>query len=196
VTEVADIERFAAVYDDNRSRVYSYAVSKAGRQLADEIVSEVFLIAWRRLADLPDPPLPWLLTVARNVAASQFRADRRDQCLAAEMRAWTSEAELTVGDIAEQVSERMSVLTALAGLSEPDRELLTLAAWHGLSPSASAQVLGCSTAAYFVRLHRARRRLQQAMDGAIDGAAGPLPVPVASAEPPAAARYRGGGLIR
>jgi RNA polymerase sigma-70 factor (ECF subfamily) len=192
VTKAADIDRFAAVYESNRSRVYSYAVSKAGRQLADEIVSEVFLIAWRRLVDLPDPPLPWLLAVARNVAASQFRADRKDQCLAAEMRAWTSEAELTVGDIAEHVAERMSVLTALAGLSEPDRELLTLAAWHGLSPSASAQVVGCSTAAYFVRLHRARRRLQRAMDEAAD----PLAAPAGPTEPHQAARYRGGGRIR
>ena len=29
----------------------------------------------------------------------------------------------------------------------------------GLAPNEAARVVGCSTAAYFVRLHRARRRL-------------------------------------
>jgi RNA polymerase sigma-70 factor (ECF subfamily) len=55
------------------------------------------------------------------------------------------------------------VLAALAALPEADRELLTLVACHGLKPSEAAQVVGCSTAAYFVRLHRARRRLERAM---------------------------------
>jgi RNA polymerase sigma-70 factor (ECF subfamily) len=61
------------------------------------------------------------------------------------------------------------VLAALARLGDADRELLTLVAWHGLSPREAARVVGCSAATYFVRLHRARRRLEQAM------AAGPAP---------------------
>lgn len=163
MTQPDAIERFTAVYDQARPRVYAYAVSLAGRQLAEEIVSEVFLVAWRRFADLPQPELPWLLTVARNVAASQFRASVRQQAIAVEMRAWAAEAELAAGDIAEQITERLSVLTALAALPESDRELLTLVAWHGLAPNEAAQVVGCSTATYFVRLHRARRRLERAM---------------------------------
>lgn len=38
-------ERFSSLYDRNYRRVYAYAVSRAGRQLAEEIASEVFLIA-------------------------------------------------------------------------------------------------------------------------------------------------------
>lgn len=155
--------RFSAIYAENRPRVYAYAVSKAGRQLADEILSEVFLVAWRRFAELPDPPLPWLLAVARNVAASQFRAAVRDRSVAAEMRAWISHAELTVGDVGDQVADRLTVLTGLAALPERDRELLMLVAWHGLSAREAARVVGCSSAAYFVRLHRARRRLELAV---------------------------------
>jgi RNA polymerase sigma-70 factor (ECF subfamily) len=36
-------------------------------------------------------------------------------------------------------------------------------AWHGLSPREAARVVGCSTATFSVRLHRARKRLQQAL---------------------------------
>jgi RNA polymerase sigma-70 factor (ECF subfamily) len=52
---------------------------------------------------------------------------------------------------------------ALTSLSETDQEVLTLIAWHGLTPVEAAQVLGCSTATFFVRLHRARRRLRSAL---------------------------------
>ena len=144
-------------------RVYSYAVSRAGRQLAEEIVSEVFLIAWRRLADVPKPALPWLLAVARNVVIDQFRAAARRQSVA-ELQAWAAEARDSSADVADQVAERFAVIAALATLSEADRELLMLVAWQGLPPRQAARVVGCSTAALSVRLHRARRRLEHAMD--------------------------------
>jgi RNA polymerase sigma-70 factor (ECF subfamily) len=156
------VQRFQDLYANHYRRVYAYAVSRGGRQLADEVASEVFLIAWRRLPDVPAHPLPWLLTVARNVISDQFRAAARRQSVAAEMRAWLTEEPVTP-DIADQVSERILVLTALAAMPEADRELLTLAAWHGLSARAAAHVVGCSTATYLVRLHRARRRLERAL---------------------------------
>jgi RNA polymerase sigma-70 factor (ECF subfamily) len=131
--------------------------------MAEEVVSEVFLAAWRRLADLPEPELPWLLGAARNIAANHSRAAARQQSLTAELLAWTSEAEFRSPDIADQIAERQAVLAALASLSDADRELLTLVAWQGLTPGAAARVVGCATAAYFVRLHRARRRLERAL---------------------------------
>lgn len=166
MTDPGAIERFTALYDEHYRSVYAYAVSRAGRQLADEVTGEVFLVAWRRLADVPRPPLPWLLGVTRNVVIGQFRAAARQQSIAAELRAWTAGggAGLVTSDVADQVSDRLTALRALASLSETDRELLTLVAWHGLAPREAAQVVGCSTAAYFVRLHRARRRLEHAME--------------------------------
>jgi len=183
LTDHAAIERFQALYADHHARVYAYAVSRVGRQLADEVVSEVFLVAWRRLADVPVPALPWLLTVARNTACSQFRGSARQRSISAEMRDWVTEAELSEPDVADAVSERLSVLTALAALPEADRELLTLVAWHGLKPNEAARVVGCSTATYFVRLHRARRRLERAMADPPERAA-PWPPERAAADTP------------
>jgi len=65
-----DEERLTGMYDQCRQRVWAYVVSRAGRQVADEVVSETFAIAWR-LDDVPEPALPWLLGVARNVAIEQ-----------------------------------------------------------------------------------------------------------------------------
>jgi RNA polymerase sigma-70 factor (ECF subfamily) len=122
---------------------------------------------------VPAPALPWLLTVARNTACSQFRGSARQRSISAELRAWVTEAELSAPDVADEVAERTAVLAALAALPEADRELLTLVAWHGLKPGEAAQVVGCSTAAYFVRLHRARRRLERAMADPPEPAPGP-----------------------
>jgi RNA polymerase sigma-70 factor, ECF subfamily len=160
-----DASRFAVLYSQHRDRVYAYAVSKAGRQLADDILSEVFIVPWRRFGAVPDPPLPCLFAVARNIAMSKTRAAARERSLASQMGNWLSQAELTVTDIADGVADRVAILTALARLPERDRDLLMLVAWHDLPPKAAARVVGCSTATFFVRLHRARRRLEQALAG-------------------------------
>jgi RNA polymerase sigma-70 factor, ECF subfamily len=159
----AAAERFTAIYDACRPRVWAYVAGRAGRQVADEVVSETFAIAWRRLGDVPEPPLPWLLGVARNVLRDGMRADARRASLAAELRAWADPAGADVG---EDVAERLAVLRAMTELPDDDREILILIAWQGLAPREAAKVLGCSAATLRVRLHRARKRLVQAIDAA------------------------------
>jgi RNA polymerase sigma-70 factor (ECF subfamily) len=152
--------RFTAIYDTSFSKVYGYVVSRIGRQLADDVVGDTFLVAWRKLDEIPAQPLPWLLAVARNVIRERYRDEVRQAALATEMRVWAAEAG---DDVADGVTERAATLAALASLREDDRELLTLLAWHGLSNRQAAQVLGCTVPTLFVRLHRARKRLQEAL---------------------------------
>ncbi|GAB2840064.1 hypothetical protein GCM10022221_44310 [Actinocorallia aurea] len=158
-------KRFSAIYDECRGHVWAYAISRGGRRVVEEVVSETFTVAWRRLADVPDPPLPWLLGVARNVLREGYRAEIRREEFVAELRERTAPPQ---SDVADDVAERMTALRALAELPEDERELLVLVAWHGLSPREAAKVVGCSAATLRVRLHRARRRLQQAMERPAD----------------------------
>jgi RNA polymerase sigma-70 factor (ECF subfamily) len=155
-----DKDRFTALYDRYRPRVWAYAASRVGGQAADEVVSETFMVAWRRFADVPSAALPWLLGVARNVIRESVRAQVRRDSLATELRRWTEAAET---DVADGVVDRIAVLRALTELSDADREVLTLMAWQGLSPRDAGRVLGCSAAALRVRLHRARKRLTAAL---------------------------------
>lgn len=163
MAEDADAERFTAIYDSCRQRVWAYAVSRAGRQVADEVVSETFAVAWRRLADVPDPPLPWLLGVARNVLRADQRSRTRQESFEAELRSWTEPPD---ADVAERVADRLALLRAMVAVPEDDREILILIAWQGLTPRDAAKVVGCSAAALRVRLHRARRRLVRAVEAA------------------------------
>ena len=156
-------QEFTALYAGTHRRVYAYAVARAGRSLADEVVAETFLVAWRRFARMPGgAALPWLLGVARNVIRERYRDEERQRAIAAEMLAWAADAP----DVADGVAERAAVLAALAGLSENDREVLTLIAWDGLTPRAAARVVNCSAPAFLVRLHRARHRLARAVEAA------------------------------
>lgn len=162
-------ERFTALYDAYRMRVWAYAAGRVGAQVADEIVSDTFMVAWRRFPEMPTAELPWLLGVARNVIRDSVRTQVRRDSLDAELRSWTGGAE---ADVADGVVDRMAMLGALVELSDADREVLTLMAWQDLSPRQAAQVIGCTTAALRVRLHRARRRLEKALGSPARGSSG------------------------
>ncbi|WP_406432214.1 sigma-70 family RNA polymerase sigma factor [Streptomyces sp. NBC_01589] len=175
-------QHFRDVYEECYPRVLAYATSLVGRQVGEDITSETFTVAWRRVRDLPEPALPWLLGVARNLVRELRRRDSHQYALAAEeAQRISSGARADVGDVAAVVTERQAALQALASLPDADRELMTLIAWHGLSAKHAARVLGCTTATLTVRLYRARRRLEKALEtsSVLDRA----PVPVATSRP-------------
>jgi len=151
--------RLADMFHAHHRRVYSYVVSQAGRQFADDVVSETFVVAWRSIEKIPTDELPWLIGVARNLLRKRYEREARQASLAVEMRVWIED----VDDIADRVAQRWVVLEALARLSESDRQLLTLIAWHGLTNAQTARAVGCSVATLLVKLHRARNRLAHAM---------------------------------
>jgi RNA polymerase sigma factor (sigma-70 family) len=157
------VERFADLYDRYYRNVLRYSLQHAEQASAEDLASETFLIAWRRLSDLPDPPLPWLLGVARNLLRKQAEADRRRRQLADRIATLASAADLIAWDAGEHVVERDTALHALASLPGRDAEAMTLVTWHGLDVAEAAAVLGCSPRAFTVKLHRARRRLTAAL---------------------------------
>lgn len=165
---VTPAERFHEVYEECYPRVLGYATSLVGRQVGEDITSETFTVAWRRIHDdVPYPTLPWLLGVARNLVRAMRRRDALRYGVAAEeAQRMAGLAQDRAGDVAAMVTDRHTALQALASLPESDRELLTLIAWHGLSTKEATKVLKCTGAALAVRLYRARRRLEKAMEAA------------------------------
>jgi RNA polymerase sigma-70 factor, ECF subfamily len=153
-------ERFEAIYRAHHGAVRAYLLRRAEPELAGDALSETFLAAWRRLDDLPQDPLPWLLATARRCLANQRRSARR--LVGLRERIAGSEPREVV-DRSDQLADAELVRRALAELSERDREALMLVAWDGLDPTRAATAAGCSRAAFAVRLHRARKRLDRAL---------------------------------
>jgi RNA polymerase sigma-70 factor (ECF subfamily) len=160
------VERFEEMYAATAGRVLAYALRRADRETALEVVSETYLVAWRRFDRVPEDALPWLLGVARKVLSNTRRSDARRSALDERLRARSFGASTAGSDTGDEVAGRLVVLTALDRLSPAEREAVTLWAWDGLDGRRAAEVLGCSRTAFALRLHRARRRLEKELDAA------------------------------
>lgn len=156
-----DIERFERLYRENFHAVLRFAATRIDPERAKDVAAETFLVAWRRLDDVPEKPRAWLLGVARKVIAGQFRSQTRRDALAARVGGAAHES---APDPAAALASRDEALVAFATLGERDREVLRLVAWDGLSAAEAAEVLGVTRLAFTVRLHRARRRLERALE--------------------------------
>jgi RNA polymerase sigma-70 factor (ECF subfamily) len=117
-------------------------------------VADVFAVVVAGPDRVPEDPLPWLYRTAWNMIANLRRSEAR---LPPVFGATTSDDPESI------VVERGVLLGALAELSDTDREALLLTAWEGLDTRRAAAAAGCSTTAFSVRLHRARRRLERAV---------------------------------
>ena len=156
-------QRFAALYDEHHPAVLRYARRRVIDDVAADAAAEVFVVAWRRLSEVPDEPLPWLYGVARKVLANQRRGAERALRLAERVAVSTAAIEPTLQrmvDPAERVTATLAIADAFDRLSVEDREVLGLIVWEGLGAREAATVLDCSIAALTMRVTRARRRLR------------------------------------
>lgn len=160
-------DEFDALFREGHVAILHYLQRRVAAEDAADIAAEVFLVAWRRIDAIPDDaPLLWLYGVAHRALANHRRGLRRRDRLAAELGAALRAA--TPAD--EPPASVVLVREALAALPFADRELLTLSVWEGLTAAEIARVVGSTAGAVRVRLHRARRRLRDAVDGPPDGA--------------------------
>jgi RNA polymerase sigma-70 factor (ECF subfamily) len=137
----------------------SYPLSEAD---VEELLQSVFVVAWRRLDDMPvDKELPWLISAARNLMNNARRSHSRRQALRARITPRGDEPSAEDFVIADD-----SLRGALKELSASDRELLLLHYWEGLEATDIAIVLGISPGAAATRLSRAASRLRASYSAA------------------------------
>lgn len=157
-------DRFRELYTAHFDALLAYALRRVARpEDAADVVSDSFLVAWRRRSHLPagDEARLWLYGVARNMLANQRRGDRRRDRLGEALRQrLAASADLWAPDPSTELDERAVVRDALACLGELDREVLALTIWEELEPREIAEVLGVSAQAVRTRLSRARARLR------------------------------------
>jgi len=154
-------ELFSQLFERTHVALLGYAVRRVGDPAdAADVVAETYLVAWRRLDDVPPgaEARPWLFGVARRVLANHYRGERRRLALADRLRDSLHQAVPP-----PEVPEPSLVERAVERLGDDDRELLHLVAWEELAREEIAVAMGLSRAAVRVRLHRARNRLREAM---------------------------------
>lgn len=154
---------FEAHFDD----VWRFARRRcATTEDADDIAAETFAIASRRADELPPGrERLWLFGVARRVLANQRRSTARREGLRARL---AEDGQGPAPLPADERGEDAGLWVALAALSPEDREVLLMRAWDELAVQEIAVVLGCTPNAVSLRLHRARGRLRDALDGGVN----------------------------
>ncbi len=161
-------EAFAVLFDRYAPMLYRYASRRLGPEVAEDLVGETFLVAFRRRDryDLTRPDArPWLFGIVSKLVSRHHRDE------AARYRALTRSP---LDDVAESPAERVEdgvsasavrplLAGALARLSKGDRDVLLLIAWADLSYDEVAQALGIPVGTVRSRLNRARRKVRESL---------------------------------
>ncbi len=160
-----EAECFGVLFDRHGGAVRAFCARRTGSiDAADDLVSIVFLKAWRRRGEVElvdGNALPWLYGIARRTIQHRWRTAVRHR-RALERLAPTS----VTPDHAEEVAGRLDderhlarLRAALERLRPPDRDVLLLCVWQGLTYAEAAVALGVPVGTVRSRLSRARSRL-------------------------------------
>nr|WP_255479483.1 sigma-70 family RNA polymerase sigma factor [Quadrisphaera sp. RL12-1S] len=162
---VPDEDRYQALFRATYADLVRFVERRLHPLAAEDVVAEVFVVAWRRLEEVPADhgrARAWLFGVAQRTMLNARRGDARRQALA--VRVGTALPADVVPDGSDRVVSQVDLARAWCLLSPSDQEALTLTALDGLSTVEAAQVLGISRTALSLRLVRARRRLRVHLD--------------------------------
>ncbi|MFI9817255.1 RNA polymerase sigma factor [Saccharothrix variisporea] len=156
---------FGRLFDEHAVPLHGYLARRIGDQVADDLVSETFLVALQQRHTY-DPSRagvrPWLFGIASNLLRRHVRQEVRGWRARARVGADRAQ-ESPEARTAERVTAQQRVRRlagALAALEPGDRDVLLLTSWGRLTAPEVAQALGIPVGTVHSRLHRVRRWLQ------------------------------------
>lgn len=158
-------QAFGAIFDRHAEAILRYAARRAGREVAESLIGEVFRIAFeRRKSYDPSYPSarPWLYGIAANLLQKHRRAEARRFRANARLAAERSASD--GGRASSAVDARLflpRVVEAIEALPRGEREALLLYAWEELPYDAIAAALNVPVGTVRSRLNRARSRLRE-----------------------------------
>src|SRR5690349_22881746 len=161
--KTGDADAFAALYDRYVDLVYRYVYFRVGSHaLAEDLTSETFLRALRRIADFTWQGRDfgaWLVTIARNLVTDHFKSSRfRLEVTTGEMLD-ANEVERSPEDSVLESLSNAALLDAVRRLIPQQQECVTLRFLQGLSVAETARVMGKNEGAIKTLQYRAVRTL-------------------------------------
>ena len=153
---------FNSIYEQHHADVLAYFLRRLDRSQSEEATAEVFVVAWRRIDDVPTgaETRPWLFGVAHNVLRNKQRTIRRVGRLLARLAATRDEQPPTPETVVLRRSEDQAVLNLMERLRPGDREVLRLRLWEEATFDEIAIVMDCSRHAAEQRYRKALLRLR------------------------------------
>jgi RNA polymerase sigma-70 factor (ECF subfamily) len=148
-------------------RVSGYVRMRVPEKDCEDVIGEVFLRAIERRGDVRGEVAPWIFSVARSRVADYYRRREAELKATAERRVREESRAVSQKSPLERLSHaefrkmlraKMDVL--LSGL---ERDAIAFKFTDGLSNVQIAEVLGITPNRLGVVLHRALRRIREAM---------------------------------
>lgn len=165
-----DERAFGELFERHAQAVWNHAYRLTGSwAVAEDLTSNTFLIAWRKRAELKlirDSALPWLYTVAGNLARTEHRGARR------RLRLLTRIPEPpAVSDHADEVAAQLDgearlkeIIEAVSGLPKAQRQVVELCLLGDLPTADAAALLEVAEVTVRSHLSRARAHLRALLD--------------------------------
>ncbi|MGH8876596.1 MAG: ECF subfamily RNA polymerase sigma factor, BldN family [Stackebrandtia sp.] len=165
--QAGDVDAFGSIYDRYNDIVHRYIYFRVGnRQLAEDLTSEVFLRALRRIATFTWQGRDfgaWLVTIARNLVADHFKSGRyRLEMSTAEVLDIDREERAPEGNPEETVCDKLlnvTLLEAVRQLNPDQRECIVLRFLQGMSVAETAGYMRKNEGAIKALQYRAVRTL-------------------------------------
>ena len=154
-------QRFDQLVGMHHQDMYRYAAwLSRDRNVADDVVQEALLRAWKSLDSLREDDLakPWLLTIVRRENARYFARKRLETVDIDDLSPSQAAILATTHD-----QELDDMRKAIYALDDDYREPLVLQVLMGFSTNEIAEQMGLKQGAVLTRLHRARARLKETM---------------------------------
>ena len=122
-TDQAD-QRFREMYQTHQRQVLAYFLRRTDATSARDGAAETFLVAWRRIDDLPfdESMLPWLYGVSRRVLANQRRSRDRQQAVGRRLSHAAPTEDTSPEVVVLRRAEDKEMLDAVARLRPEDRK--------------------------------------------------------------------------
>lgn len=165
--ERGDEHAFGELYDRYAEAVWNHAYRlTASWSTAEDLTSATFMTAWRRRGEMTltrDSALPWLFTVAGNLARSEFRRQSRFTRLLHRVPR-NDVARDHADEVAESIDDDArlrEVLAAVDRLPRAEREAVELVLLGEVPIAEAAEVLGVAEVSIRSRISRARARLRK-----------------------------------
>ena len=163
--QAGDAEAFGELYDLYVDQVYRYVRYRVPTsQLAEDLTSETFLRALRRIASFTWQGRDvgaWFVTIARNLIADHYKSGRYRLELSTDDVTGTGPAPTVDGPeavVLESMQNKV-LLEAVKKLRSEQQECIVLRFLQGLSVAETAQVMGKNDGAIKALQYRAIRTL-------------------------------------
>ena len=163
--QAGDAEAFGELYDRYVDQVYRYIAYRVqGTQLAEDLTSETFLRALRRISSFTWQGRDvgaWFVTIARNLIADHYKSGRYRLELTTDDVTESGAAPVASGPEGEvlEAMQNKVLLEAVKQLNAEQQECIVLRFLQGLSVSETAQVMGKNDGAIKALQYRAIRTL-------------------------------------